>query len=161
MPAMYQMLSQECESEVLTIFAYTVYKRHKAEALQAILDIHSGPPTQQELEMFYLTACTPLMRDMYVQHAQLLMKQLIGNSLEKRQRELEQDFFATEVGQQLAAVQAHQKAKRSWKGWAAEVSGNLAVNFVTILVIAALLFGFRGRDNMLGEFGRHSGVLQK
>jgi hypothetical protein len=29
------------------------------------------------------------------------------------------------------------------------------------LVIAALLFGFRGLDNMLGEFGRDSGVLRK
>jgi hypothetical protein len=50
---------------------------------------------------------------------------------------------------------------RSWRGWAAEVSGNLAVNFVTILVIAALLFGFRGLDQMLTEFGQHSGVLHK
>jgi len=161
MPAMYQLLSQECDNEVLAIFAYMVYKRHKAEALQAILDIHAGPPTRQELEMFYLTACTPLMRNMYIQQAQVLMKRLVSSTLEQRQRELEQDFFATKIGEQLAAVQAHQKAKRTWRGWLADVSGNLAVNFVTILVIAALLFGFRGLDTMLGVFGRDSGVLHK
>lgn len=32
---------------------------------------------------------------------------------------------------------------------------------VTILVIAALLFGFQGLDSLLSEFGRDSGVLQK
>jgi hypothetical protein len=58
-------------------------------------------------------------------------------------------------------LHAHQKAKWTWKGWAAEVSGNLAVNFVTILVIAALLFGFQGLDTMLGEFGQDAGVLKK
>lgn len=86
---------------------------------------------------------------------------LIDNTLEQRQRELEQDFFATKVGRQLDALQAHQKAKRTWRSWLADVSGNLVVNFVTILVIAALLFGFRGLDTMLGEFGRDSGVLHK
>lgn len=35
------------------------------------------------------------------------------------------------------------------------------VNFVTILVIAALLFGFQGLDTVLGQFGRDAGVLQK
>jgi hypothetical protein len=100
---MYQLLAQECSSEALAIFAYTVYKQHKAESLRAILEKNGKEATQVELETFY----------------------------------------------------------RSWKGWAADVSGNLAVNFVTILVIAALLFGFRGLDNMLGEFGRNSGVLRK
>ncbi len=161
MPAMYQLLAQECSSEALAILAYAVYKRHKAESLGAILEKNGEEATEAELETFYVSCCTPSMRKMYVQQAEKLMQQLVGKTLELRKRELEQDFFATEVGQQLAAVQAHQKAKRSWKGWAAEVSGNLAVNFVTILVIAALLFGFRGLDNMLGEFGRNAGVLQK
>ena len=29
MPAMYQLLAQECDSEALAIFAYAVYKRNK------------------------------------------------------------------------------------------------------------------------------------
>jgi hypothetical protein len=85
----------------------------------------------------------------------------ISNTLTLRRQKLEQNFLATKVGQQLEAIQVNQQQKRSWKGWAAEVSGNLAVNFVTILVIAALLFGFRGLDQVLAEFGRNSGVLQK
>ena len=161
MPAMYQLLAQECSSEALAIFAYTVYKQHKAESLRAIHEKNGKEATQAELETFYLSCCTPSMRKMYVQQAEKLMQQLVGKTLELRKRELEQDFFATKVGQQLEAVQANQKAKRTWKGWAADVSANLAVNFVTILVIAALLFGFRGLDTMLNEFGQHSGVLQK
>jgi hypothetical protein len=42
----------------------------------------------------------------------------------------------------------------------ADVSGNLAVNFVTILVIAGLLFGLRGLDGMLASLGHRAGVLE-
>lgn len=161
MPAMYQLLAQECSSEALAIFAYAVYKQHKAESLRAILEKNGKEATQVELETFYLSCCTQSMRKMYVQQAEKLMQQLVGKTLELRKRELEQDFLATKVGEQLEVIQANQHQKRSWRGWAADVSGNLAVNFVTILVIAALLFGFRGLDNMLGEFGRNSGVLRK
>lgn len=161
MPAMYQLLAQECNSEALAIFAYAVYKQHKAEALQAIRDQSGMSPTSEELEIFYLSCCTPSMRKMYVQQAEKLMQQLVGRTFELLECELERDFHATKVGQQLKAIQDNQQQKRTWKGWAAEVSGNLAVNFVTILVIAALLFGFRGLDQLVSEFGRDSGVLQK
>lgn len=161
MPAMYQLLAQECSSEALAIFAYAVYKRHKAESLRAILEKNGTEATQAELETFYLSCGTPSMRKMYVQQAEELMQQLVGKTLELRKRELERDFFATKIGEQLEIIQINQRQKRTWKGWAADVSGNLAVNFATILVIAALLFGSRGLDTMLGEFGRDSGVLRK
>ena len=69
--------------------------------------------------------------------------------------------MTTKIGQQLETIQINQRRKRSWRGWTADVSGNLAVNFVTIPVIAALLLGFQGLDNMLNQFGRDSGVLRK
>jgi len=161
MPAMYQLLAQECDSEALAIFAYAVYKRHKAESLRAIFDKNGAPATVEELETFYTSCGTPCMREMYIQQAEALMQRVLDNTLTLRRQKLEQNFLATKVGQQLEAIQVNQQQKRSWKGWAAEVSGNLAVNFVTILVIAALLFGFRGLDQMLAEFGRNAGVLQK
>lgn len=161
MPAMYELLSQECESKALAILAYAVYKQHKAESMDAIRDKNGVPATADELEIFYLSCCTPCMRKMYIQQAEVLMQGLLKNALEARERELERDFLTTNVGQRLEVIQSNQQQRRTWKGWAAEVSGNLAVNFVTILVIAALLFGFRGLDQLVSEFGRDSGVLQK
>jgi hypothetical protein len=158
---MYQFLAQECNSEALAIFAYAVYKRHKAESLNAILEKNGAPATQQELDTFYLSACTPLMRDMYIQQAEALMTELVDATLELRECELERDFLTTAVGQRLEVIQSNQQQKRSWRGWAAEVSGNLAVNFITILVIAALLFGFQGLDTLMNELGRSAGVLHK
>ena len=38
--------------------------------------------------------------------------------------------------------------KKTWRGWCAEVGGNLAVNIVTIFVIGALVLGYKS----LGEF---------
>jgi len=61
----------------------------------------------------------------------------ISNTLTLRRQKLEQNFLATKVGQQLEATQVNQQQKRSWKGWAAEVSGNLAVNFVTLRCCSA------------------------
>nr|WP_315251822.1 hypothetical protein [uncultured Duganella sp.] len=158
---MYQLLARECDSEALAIFAYAVYKRHKAEFLRAMLEKTGMQATAEQLETFYLSACTSSMCDMYIQQAELLMADLVGNTLDLRECELERDFLTTKIGQQLQGIQTNQQERRTWKGWAAEVSGNLAVNFVTILVIAALLFGFRELDQLVGEFGRDSGVLQK
>lgn len=39
--------------------------------------------------------------------------------------------------------------------------GNLAVNFLTILLIAAVIFGYRQFDQLTGSFGHHTGVLAK
>ncbi|MQA38123.1 hypothetical protein [Rugamonas aquatica] len=160
MSGMYPLLAQDC-SDALAVFAYAVYKQHKAETLRAILAAKGSPATAADLEAFYLTANTSAMRAMYIQRAEFMMQNFIGETLEFRKRELEHKFLTTKIGEQLQSIQSDQHQKRSWKGWAADVSGNLAVNFVTILVIAALLFGFRGLDQMLNEFGRNSGVLSK
>lgn len=87
------------------------------------------------------------------------MNAFLEETLESRRNVLESEFASTKIGQQLLAIQEKQREKKGGKGWAADVSGNLAVNFVTILVIAALLFGFKGLDKMLRDFGRNSGVL--
>jgi hypothetical protein len=160
MATMYELLAQDC-SDVLAVFAYAAYKQHKVEVLNTILLQTGAPATQADLDTFFRTASTPSMRAMYVQQAETLMKRLVDRTLELRKRELEKSFLTTKIGEQLQAIQLTQHQKRSWKGWAADVSGNLAVNFVTILVIAALLFGFQGLEQMLGEFGRSSGVLRK
>jgi len=132
MAAMYQLLAEDC-GDVLATFAYAVYKQHKVEVMHA----------------------------MYRLRAEAALQNFLDETLGSRKRELEENFTTTKIGAQLQAIQMAQNQKRSWKGWAADVSGNLAVNFVTILVIAALLFGFRRLDQMLNEFGRNSSVLSK
>jgi len=89
-----------------------------------------------------------------------MLHSLIDHTLDVRWNELENQFITTKIGEQLQILQAQQQQKRSWRGWAADVSGNLAVNFVTILVIAGLLFGFRGLDGMLANFGHRADVLE-
>ncbi|ELX11451.1 hypothetical protein Jab_1c00340 [Janthinobacterium sp. HH01] len=160
MSGIYQLLAQDC-NDALAMFAYAAYKQHKSDVIEAILTKTGRPATEEDLAAFYLIASTPSMRAMYVQRAESMMNSFLRKTLQVRRRELESKFLSTKIGEQLQAIQAVQQRKRSWKGWAADVSGNLAVNFVTILVIAALLFGFRGLDQMLNEFGRNSGVLSK
>ena len=160
MATIYQLLVQDC-GETLAIFAYAVYKQHKVEVLNAIHDEKGRAASQDELDAFHQIACASSTRTMYILRAETLMKQFMKKTLNTRTQELESKFQATKIGKQLNTIQSIQQQKRSWKGWAADVSANLAVNFATILVIAALLFGFRGLDTMLSEFGRDSGVLRK
>ena len=159
MPGIYQLLAQECEPGLIP-FAYAAYKEHKAEVLQAI-EIETGrPATQEDLHAFYRIASAPAELAMYVQRGEVMLHSLIDHTLDVRWNELENQFITTKIGEQLQILQAQQQQKRSWRGWAADVSGNLAVNFVTILVIAGLLFGFRGLDGMLANFGHRADVLE-
>jgi len=158
MSGMYQLLARDC-NEVLATFAYAAYKQHKAEVLQTILAETGKPATPEDLELFQLAASTPSMRAMYMQWAEFMLQSFIEQTLELRKHEVESEFITTKISEQLQAIQDGQQQKRSWKGWTVDVCGNLAVNFVTILVIAALLFGFRGLDGMLADFGHHTGGL--
>lgn len=44
---------------------------------------------------------------------------------------------------QLTTVNEVLAAKRTWLGWLRDVGGNLIVNVVTILVIGALVLGYK------------------
>jgi hypothetical protein len=157
-PTMYQLLVPN-PSDALAALAYAAFKQHEVQVMDAIVSATGAPPTQLDIDGFYRAASAPAMLDMYEQHAQALMNAFLEETLESRRNVLETEFASTKIGQQLLAIQEKQREKKGWKGWAADVSGNLAVNFVTILVIAALLFGFNGLDKMLGDFGRNSGVI--
>lgn len=160
MPAtsMYELLVHD-PNDVLAALAFTAYKQHEKQVMDQI-ELDSGaPPSKTDIDAFHYASSAPAMPAMYRQRAQTLMNKFLEESLKSRKQALEVEFTTTKISQQLQMILETQNIRRSWKGWAAEVSGNLAVNFITILVIAGLLFGFRGMDQLLNTFGQQTGLL--
>ncbi|MDM5177446.1 hypothetical protein PO883_09610 [Massilia sp. DJPM01] len=86
------------------------------------------------------------------------MNTFINATIESRKARLEVEFMTTAIGQQLAAILAHQRARKGLAGWFKDVSANLSVNVLTILLIAALVFGYRLLDNWLNHLSSETGV---
>jgi hypothetical protein len=99
------------------------------------------------------------MLSLYEAGAATRVNRLVDEALQARKSVFEREFATTTISQQLQLIQNELSKKRSWNGGAADVSGKLAVNCVTILVIAGLLLGFRGLDQMLRDFARNSAAL--
>jgi len=155
---MYELLVRSPD-DVFAALAYATYKRHELETLAAISTATGSEPTQRDIDAVYCATSAPKMLSLYEAHAETLVNDFVEEALQARKSALESKFAETTVSQQLQLIQNELSKKRSWKGWAADVSGNLAVNFATILVIAGLLFGFRGLDQMLRDFAHNSGAL--
>lgn len=108
------------------------------------------PPTQADYESFFKMTNTPASTDMYFQRAEALINAFLTETLEQRAVELESQFAATATAETLKAIRAKQDEKRTWRGWVADSLGNLAVNFVTILLIAGVVAGVSAIDSATG-----------
>lgn len=130
-------------NDVFAALAYTMYKQHKIETMREIEARTGTSPSAADLETFERCARTPSALAMYREHAAAMMKTFVDETLANKQATFQADFVNTAVGRQLASIQANQVASKSISGWFREVSANLAVNLMTILVIGSLVFGYR------------------
>lgn len=158
--AMYQLLVQNPE-DVLAALAYSAYKHHELEVLGAIERTTGEPATELDLDRFYMASSTPAMLEMYEQKAKVLLNAFLEETLKQRSATLAADFAASTTVQALNAIQAKQNEKRTWKGWIADSLGNLAVNFLTILLIAGAVTGYKSMDAVTGNLGKQTGVLSE
>ncbi len=95
---------------------------------------------------------------MYVHRGETLIQAFLEVTLTERQAVLGADFINTAVGQQLAAIQRNQQMNRGFSGWFRDVTANLSVNLMTILVIGALVFGYKWIEDWSGRISQKAGV---
>ncbi|ATQ77671.1 hypothetical protein CR152_26570 [Massilia violaceinigra] len=138
--------------------AYTQYKQHKVETCSEIASSTGRAPTSDEMSAFERAAKTPMGIAMYQRRAVTLANAFLDATLESRKARLEAEFMTTAIGQQLATILAHQRARKGLIGWLKDVSANLSVNVLTILFIAALVFGYRLLDGWLNHLSTLTGV---
>lgn len=155
---MYQLLVPDPD-DVLAALAYTAYKQHEVEAMTSLEAASGNPPTQAEIDGFYRAASTATMLEMYADRAEALINAFLAETLQSRESALENQFATTEIGLQLKGIQEKQRERRTWKGWTADVGGNITVNFMTLIFVAALVFGYRQFDDWMSKLGHKTGAL--
>lgn len=159
-PKMYELLVQDPD-DVLAALAYTAYKQHETEYIQGIKISTGVDPTEYQMDSFFHAASAPAQLAMYQSRAEALALAFIEATVDSRMRDIEINFDKTLVGRQLERIVDKQGEPRTWKGWLADSVGNLGVNFLSILLIALVLFGYKAIDRWSGDLGRSTGVLQQ
>lgn len=94
--SMYERLVSNPE-DVLGALAYTAYKQHELEVMNAIVAEHGRAPTDEEVEQFFLAASAPTMIEMYIQRAQRLIQEFLDITLQGRSSEIENKFRTTSI----------------------------------------------------------------
>lgn len=101
----------------------------------------------------------PLALKLYKDRADFLMQAFANEALAAYRQEFDIEFHKAALGRQLTAIQEKLGANKGFQGWRHDVSANLAVNLVTILVIGALVFGYRWMDVWSSRIGEGVGIL--
>lgn len=157
--SMYKLLVRDPD-DVLAGLAYTAYKRHQEEVMTRI-ELETGqPPTQADYEAFFRAASTDSGIDMYEERAASVINLFVIDALDQRMSELMTEYETTATAESLKAIRLKQDEKRTWKGWLADSMGNLAVNFVTIFLIAMAVTGVQIMDHLTGGFGKYLELLR-
>lgn len=138
-------------NDLVGALAYIIYKQQKVEFCKAT---SGGNPSREEIERFHVIAALDASIAAYRSQAEAMAQAFLNEGLddlvERTEAETRQDVLYTYIGTlntglqtQLSAVNETLAAKRTWVGWLRDVSGNLIVNVVTILIIGALVLGYK------------------
>lgn len=145
--------------DVLAALAYAAYKQHEVETMAEILSRTGTEPTADDVAAFERSASTAAGLAMYEERAETLMQTFLSVTLAARESALVAEFTNTAVGQQLLNIQNNQKADKTFMGWARDVTGNLMVNLVTILIIGSLVIGYKKYEDWSGNLGKNVSAL--
>ena len=149
-------------NDLVGALAYISYKQQKVEFCKAT---SGGSPSREEIERFHAIASLDTSIAAYRSQAEAMAQAFLNESLDdlahRAETETRQDvlyrYIATvnaDLQSQLTTINQALAAKRTWLGWLRDVGGNLIVNVVTILVIGALVLGYK----FIGEVQQHAEI---
>jgi hypothetical protein len=138
-------------NDLVGALAYIIYKQQKVEFCKST---SGGKPSREEIERFHAIASLDTSIASYRSQAEAMAQAFLNEGLDdlvqRTEAETRQDVLYTYIGTintglqtQLTAVNDALAAKRTMMGWLRDVGGNLIVNVVTILVIGALVLGYK------------------
>ncbi|MGZ3802539.1 MAG: hypothetical protein ACXVCL_20440, partial [Bdellovibrio sp.] len=100
-------------------------------------------PTSEELSNFHRSSMTQHAIDGYRMQGESLVLAFLNESLAQRVKDIQSDVEDSVIGEHLKNIQSHLDSKRTLSGWFKDISGNLVVNFLTILIIGAVIVGYK------------------
>ncbi|MET0322815.1 MAG: hypothetical protein ABW069_19005, partial [Duganella sp.] len=155
----YEQLTAD-PNDLVGALAYIIYKQQKVEFFKSTA---GGNPSREEIERFHaiasLDASIAAYRSQGEAMAQAFLNAGLDDLVQRTEADTRQDVLYrhlstinTGLQRQLATVDAMLSARRTWLGWLRDVGGNLVVNVVTVLIIGALVLGYK----FLGEVQHHT-----
>lgn len=138
-------------NDLVGAFAWIIYKQQKVAFCKAT---SGGNPSREEIERFHaiasLDASIAAYRSQGEAMAQAFLNEGLDDLVQRTEAETRQDVLYKYIETmnaglqtQLTNVNEALAAKRTLVGWLRDVTGNLIVNVVTILVIGALVLGYK------------------
>jgi len=155
----------ESPDDFLGLLAYSLYKRHKIEWIEAHPD--------DDHEAFKKVACTPQQLGMYRYQAEQMAKSFIDVSLDQLEAEMRSSIMEGEVISKIQDLDdaLHTKASTletiftskvdglKWKFWPA--FGNHMLSGLASVIVALLIFGCFSLYNMYQQQGGLEGMAKQ
>lgn len=124
-------------------FAYVLYKQHKVAFVKNVFEARGRDPTDEEMVIFYQQVSLQSQLDGYRQRAQVLAANFLEDGLVEHIVRIGLELQESDFNRRLDRIEGKLDGKRSFWGWCAEVSANLLINIVTIIVIGAAVIGYK------------------
>lgn len=155
----------ESPDEFLGLLAYSLYKRHKIEWMEAHPD--------DDREAFKKVACTPQQLGMYRYQAEQMAINFIDVSLDQLEAEMRNSIMEGEVSTKIheldsvfntkaSALEANVIAKvdgLKWKFWSA--FGNHMLSCLASVIVALLIFGCFSLYSLYQQQGGIEGMAKE
>lgn len=127
------------EHDLIGIIAYGLYKQAKS---QLIRDNQPNGPSPDQLQAFHSNMCLDRTVNAFRADANDIYNKIFQVKLTELAKEREAAFNENIVGQHILAIKNKLDAKRTIKGWVADIGGALLLNVLTIVFIGFLVFGY-------------------
>lgn len=143
-------------------FAYVLYKQHKVAFIRNILEQYARPPTDEEMAVFCQQSGLESQLEGYKARAQALAENFLANGLMEHVARISLELRESEFSRRFDVIERKLDGRRGFWGWCAQVSANLLVNVVTIIVVGAAVIGYRSLNslNSSAEISLHLGPTQ-
>jgi hypothetical protein len=156
-------------NDAVGAFACIIYKQQKVDYCKSFA---GRDPTRDELDSFHAIASLDTSIPAYRAQGEALAQAFLNASLdelvERTEAATRQDTLYKQIetvnvglGGKLTMITDTLHAKRTLKGWAGDVAGNLLVNLVSIFVLGALLLGYKFSGELQQGAERKAGLDAK
>ena len=99
--------------------------------------------------------------DGYRIQGESLVLAFLNESLAQRVRCIEKSVEDSVIGMQLKNIKDQIDAEKTWLGWSKDVLNNLSVNFLTIIVIGAVIFGYHFLSDFYSKTETATGITSQ
>lgn len=142
-------------------FAYMLYKEDKIAYIEDIFKATGKNPTAEDLSAFHRTSCLPTVLEGYRERAQLLVNDFLQTALRDRIKEMEESVKNNALGTKFDGVVAQLNEKKTLAGWGRDVGTNIFVNFLTIVIIGAIILGYKSYSSWSAKTESFVGITQE